>query len=163
MKQLLETMPQQGRVEWIGLRPVQREDLLVVDEVEVNIENGLVGDHFSGGPNAKRQVTLIQSEHIGVVASIMGKDSIDPNLLRRNIVVSGINLQALKDVQFQVGSAVFYGTGNCPPCSRMEKNLGSGGYNAMRSHGGITATVIQAGRIQNGDTVFLLPRMDWIK
>jgi len=84
-------------------------------------------------------VTLIQREHISAVASILKLDSLDPALLRRNIVVSGINLQALKKKEIQIGEAVLFVTGNCPPCSRMEENLGAGGYNAMRGHGGVTA------------------------
>jgi MOSC domain-containing protein YiiM len=76
-------------------------------------------------------------------------------LLRRNIVVSGINLQALKEQQFKIGEAVLFGTGNCPPCSRMEENLGPGGYCAMRGHGGITAYVLQPGKICLGDSVTL--------
>ena len=92
-------------------------------------------------------MTLIQAEHILSVSSMVGMDAIDPALLRRNIVVKGLNLLALKDKKFSIGEVVLEYTGLCHPCSRMEENLGDGGYNAMRGHGGITARIIEGGVI----------------
>ena len=144
---------QPGRVEWIGLRPGRREPVRVVAETYARPGTGLDGDRYRGTPDSKRQVTLIQAEHLAAVASFLGKDSVDPALLRRNIVVRGINLQALKGRPFRVGGAVLELTGDCHPCSRMEENLGEGGYNALRGHGGITARVLQEGPIRVGDAV----------
>ncbi len=67
--------------------------------------------------------------------------------------LKGINLLALKDKTFRIGQAVLETTGECHPCSRMEENLGPGGYNAVRGHGGITARVVEAGMIRVGDRV----------
>ena len=156
MNTLLNTMPQNGKVEWIGLRPKKGAALQAVSEVEAVQETGLVGDHYRGS-SGKRQVTLIQAEHLKGVASILGKDHIDPVLTRRNIVVSGVNLVAFKERRFSIGEVILEMTGLCVPCSRMEENLGPGGYNAMRGHGGITTRVIQGGMIRVGDTVSLLP------
>ncbi len=66
-------------------------------------------------------------------------------------MVRGINLLSLKDKRFTIGETILEFSGECHPCSRMEKNLGEGGYNAMRQHGGILARVIQEGRIQVAD------------
>jgi MOSC domain-containing protein YiiM len=65
---------------------------------------------------------------------------------------------AFKDRRFQIGEAVLEMTGDCHPCSKMEENLGSGGYNAMRGHGGITAKIVKGGMIKIGDSVQLIPR-----
>lgn len=150
---LMDHFPNRGKVRWIGLRPGREIPMDLVNEAEVLPGKGLVGDRFKGSEHSSRQVTFIQAEHIDAVASMMKMETIDPSLLRRNIVVEGINLLALKGKPFKIGSAIFEMTGLCHPCSKMEKTLGLGGYNAMRGHGGITARVIQAGHIQVGDSV----------
>ena len=68
-----------------------------------------------------------------------------PDLVRRNLVVEGINLLALKGRLVRIGEAVLEVTGECHPCSRMEQALGVGGYNAMRGQGGLTARVMVGG------------------
>jgi MOSC domain-containing protein YiiM len=156
LTELLGTLPQIGTVRWIGVRPARRVAPIVVGTVEARVGEGLTGDRFSGRPESKRQVTLIQSEHLDVIGRLLHRDAIDPALLRRNIVVGGINLLALNGAAFRIGNAVFEGTGGCHPCSRMEEALGAGGYNAMRGHGGITARVIEGGVIRVGDEVRLM-------
>ncbi|MBT8399531.1 MAG: MOSC domain-containing protein [Rhodothermia bacterium] len=142
-----------GRVEWIGVRPARREEPTPVPTVQAVATKGLAGDHFAGKPGSARQVTLIQHEHLVTVGSILGKEPVDPGLLRRNIAISGINLLTLRDRRFRIGAAVLEGSGPCHPCSRMEENLGEGGLNAMRGHGGITARIIESGEITLGDAV----------
>ena len=153
LRALLETFPRAGRLEWIGLRPGRRTPLANVTHVEVLADHGLSGDHKAQRAGGKRQVTLIQREHLDAVAALLGRDAVDPALVRRNLVVSGINLLALRDTQFAIGGVVFEGAGLCEPCSRMEEVLGPGGYNAMRGHGGIIARVMAGGIIRIGDTV----------
>ena len=153
---LLNTLPQVGRVEWIGIRPSRSEAMTALDSVQVNCGTGLEGDRFSGRVESPRQVTLIQLEHLAVIAACLGLDSVEASLLRRNIVVSGINLLALKDKHFHIGECVLEFTGPCHPCSKMERLLGEGGYNAMRGHGGITARVHKPGVIRLTDEVFYL-------
>lgn len=100
---------------------------------------GLSGDHYATRHDGPRQVMLIAAEDIAVIASFLGCDAIAPALLRRNLVTSGVNLMALKDRRFRIGTALLEGAGECAPCSHMEETLGPGGYNAVRGHGGICA------------------------
>lgn len=150
LKELTSRHSRQGRLEWIGVRPLRKAPMDPLEAVRV-LKGGLLGDHRNkpGG----RAVTLIQAEHLPVIASIAGTAEIVPERLRRNLVVSHVNLLALKDRSFRIGKAVFAGTGICAPCSRMETELGYGGYNAMRGHGGITAEVLQEGEVRKGDSV----------
>ena len=156
---LRQCFPRAGRVRWIGLSPERLGLIKTVDSAEVHEGTGLVDDHHAASGRSKRQVTIIQQEHLDVVAGLLERESVTPELVRRNLVVSGVNLVALKDQRFRIGEVVLEGTGPCAPCSRMEENLGPGGYNAMRGHGGITTRVVTGGTIQLGDPVeWLGPR-----
>ncbi|GAB5525624.1 MAG: MOSC domain-containing protein [Roseivirga sp.] len=150
IKYLTSQFTKPGVVDWIGVRSGRGLPLTSVDAVQAIAKVGLEGDHYAS-KGGKRQVTLILREHISTVASMVGMDEIDPSLLRRNIVISGINLLALKGKRFHLGTAVLEYTGECHPCSRMEENLGDGGYNAMRGHGGIRCRVLESGVIGVGD------------
>ncbi len=153
LKELLLSRELTGTVEWLGFSTASRSPITTSEFVEI-VHGGVRGDHHCRPARpSKRQVTLIQAEHLPVVASLIGRKEIAPELLRRNVVVSGINLSALRYMRFRIGTAILEGSGPCPPCSRMEENLGPGGYSAMVNHGGITAIVITEGQVQLGDTV----------
>ena len=72
-RQYLPSIPQQGKVECIGIRPKRLLEVHSVNEVTANPDTGLEGDHFKKSSTGKRQVTLIQQEHLNVVARILGK------------------------------------------------------------------------------------------
>ena len=185
IQELRDTLPRPGRIEWIGLRSERRGRVLSVTRAEAHPLVGLIGDHgktapgrlraLTGAPGergatsvqpatpggldsltpGKRQVTLIQAEHLPVIAALAGLETVTPEQLRRNIVVSGLPLLALKDRRFRIASpsgdsVLLEGTGECHPCSRMEEAFGPGGYNAVRGHGGITARVLEGGLIEVG-------------
>jgi len=155
-------------VEAILLRPARGAPVLAVPSVLALQDRGLQGDRSAqalptraGGH--KRQVTLLQAEHLPLIAAWVGRASIDASLLRRNLVIAGINLVSARAlfadqlVHIAIGEeVVLQVTGPCDPCSKMEAELGAGAYNAMRGHGGMTARVLAGGRITVGDVVRVL-------
>jgi len=169
MAALMREFPRRGRVEQILLRPARGVATESVPQAVAVAGAGLLGDR-TASPIAlrpdrpgghKRQVTLIQAEHLPLLAAWSGRDAVDAALLRRNIVVSGLNLLSARalfagDVfALHLGDeVVLHLTGPCDPCSKMEAVLGRGGYNAMRGHGGVTARVARGGRLAVGDAVW---------
>lgn len=155
MGRLRSSFPRPGRVTWLGLRPERGAPVDVVDRVVAEVGSGLVGDRWTParGGRGTRQVTLLQAEHLPVIAAMAGRDEVDPSVLRRNVVVAGINLAALAGRRIEVGDVVLELTGPCAPCSKMEAALGPGGYNAVRGHGGWNARVLRGGTIAVGDEV----------
>ena len=156
LARLLDGPVRPGVVRWIGLRPARRAPMVAVDRVVLDPVAGVVGDRWQGSPGGSRMVTLIAEEHLLAIGSFLGH-SVTPEQLRRNIVVGGVNLLALKERLLRVGTAVLEVTGECHPCSRMEQELGPGGFNAVRGQGGVTARVVSAGQLSVGEAISRLP------
>jgi MOSC domain-containing protein YiiM len=162
LRDLAGHFPRRGRVEAIYLRPGRDAAPEMAGTVVALEGRGLQGDRSASAARAghKRQVTLMQAEHLPAIASFLGRSGLDAALLRRNVVVSGVNLVAARAlfpdqaIRVHVGDTVVLAiTGPCDPCSKMESALGPGGWNAMRGHGGMTARIEVGGTFRVGDDV----------
>ncbi|WP_414980512.1 MOSC domain-containing protein [Congregibacter sp.] len=143
-----------GSLEWIGLRTERRAPLVTTHSVLAIANRGLEGDHrVDKTPGSGRQVTVISREFIQQTAHFLGIEDIDPGELRRNLVICGMNLHALRYQRFSIGDALFEAGALCHPCSRMETALGKGGVAAMLGHGGLCCRIIRSGLITVGDDV----------
>ena len=168
LRALTRRFPRAGRVEAIYLRPGRERAAVSVHSALALVDRGLEGDRSAAKPpsrpgGGKRQVTLIQAEHVPLIG-LWSERAVDALDLRRNLVVSGVNLLAQlslfadQPLQVRIGPDVLIViTGPCDPCSKMEALLGPGGYNAMRGHGGTTARVIHGGVLSVGDAVVVEP------
>jgi MOSC domain-containing protein YiiM len=165
LRDLSQRFAEVGRIEAIVLRPARQQPAISVAVVQAVPGYGLVGDRRAVKEQTteaarKREITLIQAEHLPLIAAWGGLAALSPLQVRRNLVVSGINLVAMRSpfpnlrLCWLIGEQVQLEiTGPCDPCSRMELDLGEGAYNAMRGHGGMTARLVVGGEIRVGDLV----------
>lgn len=153
LKQLKAQFPHSGIVEWIGVRPQQGVPMQALKTVEAVANFGLMGDRAALSRGGKRQVTLFQAEYLSVVASLHADKSLSYDNFRRNIVVSGLNLNILVNEVLKIGGVLIEITGLCHPCGKIEQELGTGAYNALSGHGGLTAKIIESGQFHLGDSV----------
>jgi MOSC domain-containing protein YiiM len=145
-----------GKLEWIGVRPADRDTIVVLSSAKALADYGLEGDKSSLKQGGKRQVTITCVENITYLKAYTTRSELNPDDFRRNLLVSGLNLNKLKHEKFYIGDVLFEGTGDCAPCKKMNKVLDKGTFRSMDGKGGITATILVGGTISLGDKVKLL-------
>jgi len=143
-----------GRVELVTVRPSRKDDPIVVEEAEAVAGRGLVGDHYgktSRSKSGRRALTLIERE---AYAHLEAEGlAVDEPLLRRNLIVTGIDLNALVGKEFTVGDVRCRGSELCHPCRDIEKQTHEGVLKALVMRGGLCAEVLSDGVISTGDQI----------
>jgi MOSC domain-containing protein YiiM len=167
LRDLSRSFSTPGRLAAIVLRPARHAPAILASEARAEPGRGLLGDRRASDLRTsdqarKREMSLFQGEHLPIVARWCGLEVLDPARLRRNLVIMGLNLVAMRSpfpdlrLEWAIGEeARIEVTGSCDPCSRMESELGLGGYNALRGHGGMTARILEGGVLRVGDSVRL--------
>ena len=64
--------------------------------------------------------------------------------------VTGIDLNSLIGVEFEVQGVRFAGTEQCKPCHWMDSALGHGAENWLQGRGGLRARILTDGALQCG-------------
>jgi MOSC domain-containing protein YiiM len=122
-----------------------------VREVTVEAGKGLVGDRFYGfKENYKGQVTFFSQEvHDAVCAQLQIWDK-PASVYRRNIIVSGVDLNSLIGQKFTVQGVEFEGVCECSPCDWMDQAMGTGAEAALKGRGGLRARALSSGKLVAG-------------
>lgn len=111
----------------------------------------LRGDrYFAHKENHKGQATFFSSEVFDAVLNHTGADSCPPWAMRRNIMVSGIDLNDLIDCEFEISGVRFFGTEECTPCRWMDRSIGPGAREFLQGRGGLRAKILCSGKLKCG-------------
>ncbi len=119
---------------------------LEVAEVSCVAGRGLKGDRFFGYRDGyPGQVTFFSQEVFEALCEAIGVYDKDPSVLRRNIVIRGVDLNEWIGREFDLQGIRFRGVEESKPCYWMETALGPGANAAMRGRGGLRAEVLTDG------------------
>ena len=146
-----------GRVERIVIAPAAGADTVEPPSVEAIAGRGLAGDRYllpEAGGNAKGNITLIERDSFAHLTGI--GIEVDESELRRNLVVTGIDLNSLLGREFAIGEVRCRASELCEPCSYIEKRTAPGVLKALIERGGIRAEILGSGTISIGDRVVAL-------
>jgi len=141
-----------GSVVGILVAPQAEAPLRRVDSVAALPGRGLEGDRYAVGkgtfsaPGRGYEVTLVEADVLDAV-DLSWEDA------RRNIVTSGISLNALVGHRFRVGSVTCVGRRLAEPCAHLEKLARTGLLRPLVHRGGLRADILTGGKITTGDEI----------
>jgi len=151
----------EGTVEGLFVAGSAGASMREVEQAVAIAGRGLEGDRYAAGagtftpadPALKGyDLTLIESEVIdGMRPSAEGR--LARGEARRNIVTSGIDLNALVGRTFAVGEVMCFGQRLCEPCSHLERLTKPGVLKQLVHRGGLRADIITDGVVKRGDPI----------
>ncbi|MGA1837999.1 MOSC domain-containing protein [Herbiconiux sp. 11R-BC] len=125
-------------------------------EVELRAHLGIVGDRYFGrGAHTTAAVTVMAAESLDHVRSVLGVEHpLDPAAARRNILLRGADVDALRGEPFSLdagwGPVLFQGHRPANPCGWMNVVLAEGAHKALRGRGGVRSEPLTDGRLRLG-------------
>jgi MOSC domain-containing protein YiiM len=117
-----------------------------VASVECVAGRGLRGDRFFDYPKTdKGQVTLFSLETFEALRLALGREDVDASALRRNLLVSGADLNTLVGGEFELQGIRLFGSEECRPCYWMNLAIGPGAEDWLRGRGGLRCRILNSG------------------
>ena len=150
-----------GKVEAIALADQATGPMRAVTQVHALAGRGLDGDRYAAKAGTFTpdndtgrgyDLTLIEAEILDALTLPDG-GKIDYAEARRNVITSGIDLNALVGRRFRVGDAECLGQRLCEPCSHLERLTAKGVLRELIHRGGLRADVLTDGQISNGAVI----------
>lgn len=141
-----------GVVESIHIASAGAEPPRSVERARAVAGRGLEGDRYFEGTGTfsdwpgERDITLIEAEAVEAI-------ELEPGAARRNVVVRGVDLNALVGKRFRVGVVECEGLELAPPCRHLAKLTRPDVLRGLKGRGGLRAAIRTGGEIAVGDAV----------
>lgn len=133
-------------------KPPGDNPIIEVEEIECVAGSGIRGDRFfDHKPDFKGQITFFEQETHEKLCQhfeVSGKGS---EAYRRNVVVSGQDLNEWIGEEFVIQGIRFAGTEEAKPCFWMNQALCEGAEEFLKGRGGLRARILTDGVLRCGD------------
>ena len=146
-----------GKIEAINITNISEQNTFYVNHAILEKGKGIVNDrYFENFKEKKEQVTLISLEDINNFNDQIKKD-IDAKDFRRNIIVSGINLNKLINKKIKVNEITLKIHEICQPCKYLQDQLKIPELVKMLvNKSGVRAEILSSGSLSVGDAIKIL-------
>ena len=146
-----------GKIEAINITNISEENTFYVNQAILEKGKGIVNDrYYENFKEKKEQVTLINLEEINNFNNLI-KQNIDAKNFRRNIIVSGINLNELINKKIKINEVTLRIHEICQPCKYLQNKLKIPGLVKMLvNKSGVRAEILASGNLSVGDIVKII-------
>ena len=146
-----------GKIEAINITNISEGNTFYVNQAILEKGKGIVNDrYYENFKEKKEQVTLIDLEDINNF-NIQIKQKIEAKDFRRNIIVSGINLNELIDKKIKINKVTLKIHEICQPCKYLQDRLKTPGLVKMLlNKSGVRAEILSSGSLSVGDAIKIL-------
>ena len=142
-----------GVVEAVFIAPAAEAPMVAADAVPTVAGRGLEGDRYFEGAGTFSERGGTGHDITLVDAAALEAAGVAPLEARRNVVVRGIDLDALIGRRFRVGEVECVGRRRCEPCAHLQRLTQPGVLRALVHRGGLRADVVAGGVVRVGDEV----------
>lgn len=127
-----------------------------VESIDCVAGHGIRGDRFYDyKDNYKGQITFFSGEVFDRLCAAFPQVQKSPGVLRRNVIVSGVDLNALIGESFELQGVRFLGIEHCRPCHWLDRAFQPGTEAWLKGNGGLRAQILSDGRLQVGAAEFV--------
>ena len=143
-----------GKIEAINISNISEANTFYVNQAYLEKGKGIVNDrYYENFKEKKEQVTLISLEEINAFNNQVNQN-IEPKDFRRNIIVSGIDLNKLIDKQIKINQVILKIHEVCQPCKYLQDRLKLPSLvKLLVNKSGVRAEIIKSGNLSVGDTI----------
>lgn len=151
-----------GQLDAICIAATAGAPMRSLSQVEAISGHGLAGDRYAQGLGTfsgrfevaagARHVSLIDAAAVVECNAGLGTH-LSALEMRRNLVVSGLDLAELHGAVLAIGDVRLRVVGGCPPCGYLSRLLGVDARQGLRHIGGARAAIIESGLLRVGAVV----------
>lgn len=142
-------------------KPADDYPLQEVESIECVAGHGIRGDRFYDyKDDYKGQITFFSQEIFDGLSAAFPFVEKSPGALRRNVIVSGADLNALIGEDFELQGVRFRGTAHCRPCYWLDQAFAPGTEAWLKNNGGLRAQILTNGWLTTGVAELLLTQRE---
>lgn len=128
-----------------------------VDSVRCVTGSGLEGDRYFGHrEDYKGQITFFAEEIAQRLEDALDIGPVDRSVMRRNVLIEGVDLNSLIGRRFALGEVSFSGSEECAPCYWMDEAVGPGAHAFLKGNGGLRCRIESTGSLHRGPATLIL-------